>query len=297
MFSIFYGFIWLITWLPLRVLYLFSDLFYLIIYYIVPYRKKLTRENLKNAFPEKSKKELRKIERRFYRFFCDLFIETIYQVHMSEAEVRRRFDLGNIDLITQQYALGKSVLNMTAHYGNWEWGSSLSLLLPPESPMQNVYKKLSNKKFDKLMSNLRSKYKGQNIEAQDLMRSMIRLRNENKISTFAMISDQSPFLFHIHHWMTFLNQETPVIIGTEQLAKKFDYPVIYTHVIRVKRGYYRCEYYPVSLNPKATADYEITETYMRILEEKINERPEYWLWTHKRWKHKRVSITTVRNRS
>ena len=285
MYTVFYIFIWLLAWLPLRILYVFSDFFYLIIYYIVGYRKKIARKNIEKSFPEKSKKELRRIERRFFRYFCDLFVETFYEMHMSEKEVLRRMDLGDIDLILEQYAKGKSIMLMSAHYGNWEWASAFALKLPKDMQIYNVYKRLNNKKFDNFMLEIRSKFKGQSVEIHNLLRTMVNLRKEGRINVFGMISDQSPWVGNINHWNTFLNQDTPVITGTEQLAKKFDYPVFYIHIHRVKRGYYKFEYIPVSLEPTLTSEFEISNKYMEILEKKIQAAPEYWLWTHNRWKH------------
>ena len=285
MYKVFYFLIWLIAWLPLRVLYIFSDFFYLIIYYVVGYRKKVARRNIEKSFPEKSKKELRKIERRFFRYFCDLFIETFYEIHMSEKEVLRRIDFGNIEPILEQLSKGKSVLAMTSHYGNWEWGSALSLLLPRESPLYGIYKKLNNKKFDQLMIDLRSIFKGKTIETHNLFRTMVKMRKEGEIGVFGMISDQSPWVGNVNHFLRLLHQDTPVLDGTEQLAKKFDYPVVYIHIDRVKRGYYKCECIPIALEPKLTTELEITKKYFEILEQKIQSAPEFWLWTHNRWKH------------
>lgn len=285
MYTVFYIFIWLLAWLPLRVLYVFSDFFFLIIYYVVGYRKKIARKNIEKSFPEKSKKELRRIERRFFRYFCDLFVETFYEMHMSEKEVLRRMDLGDIDLIMEQYAKGRSIMLMSAHYGNWEWASAFALKLPKDMQIYNVYKRLNNKKFDNFMLEIRSKFKGQSVEIHNLLRTMVNLRKEGRVSVFGMISDQSPWVGNINHWNTFLNQDTPVITGTEQLAKKFDYPVFYIHIHRVKRGYYKFEYIPVSLEPTLTSEFEISNKYMEILEKKIQAAPEYWLWTHNRWKH------------
>ena len=285
MYKVFYFLIWLIAWLPLRVLYIFSDIFYLIIYYVVGYRKKVARRNIEKSFPEKSNKELRKIERRFFRYFCDLFIETFYEIHMSEKEVLRRIDFGNIEPILEQLSKGKSVLAMTSHYGNWEWGSALSLLLPRESPLYGIYKKLNNKKFDQLMIDLRSIFKGKTIETHNLFRTMVKMRKEGENAVFGMISDQSPWVGNVNQWLKLLHQDTPVLDGTEQLAKKFDYPVVYIHIDRVKRGYYKCECIPIALEPKLTTELEITKKYFEILEQKIQAAPEFWLWTHNRWKH------------
>jgi KDO2-lipid IV(A) lauroyltransferase len=287
MFYLFYSAIWLVTWLPLRVLYLLSDLFFPVIYYIIPYRKKIVRNNLRNAFPEKTGKERQRIERKFYRFFCDMFVETLYLTHISEKEMRKRFDTGDNQIVKDYYAQGRSVMMMTAHYGNWEWGSSFSLGLPDESPVYNVYKKLHSKNFDKLMNLLRSRFKGHSVEMKELLRKMLELRKEGKVVGFAMISDQNPLRQNIHYWTKFMNQDTPIIDGTDQLARKFNYPVVYIHIRRLKRGYYRCEYHNIASDPQALPEFEICERYARILEQKIEEEPAYWLWTHKRWKHKK----------
>jgi len=284
MYYLFYAFVWLITWLPLRVLYLFSDLFYLIIYYIVGYRKAVARENLRKSFPNKTENELRKIERRFYRFFCDLFVETLYEVHCSEDEIRRRMKFVNVEAVLRHYEEGKSVMLMTAHYGNWEWTSALSLHLPKDKPLYGIYKQLRNSKFDTFICQLRMRFQGQNIEKNDLIRKLVQLKRDGKLAMFGMISDQTPNARSVHHWTHFLNQDTATLTGTELLARKFDYPVYFGQITRTKRGYYTCEFIPIALEPKLTAENGITEIYMSLLEKTIQATPEYWLWTHKRWK-------------
>lgn len=287
MFYLLYAFIWLITWLPLGVLYVFSDFMYLIVYYIIRYRRGVVKSNLKNSFPDKTEVELRKLERQFYHFFCDVFIETVYELHISHAEMRKRMNFINSSLILEQYAKGKSCLLMTAHYGNWEWCCAFSLWLPKDKPLYGIYKQLTNPNFDSLMCQLRMQFNGKNIEKDQLLRKMVALRKENQLAMFGMISDQSPPGHSIHYWTKFLNQDTAPLSGTELLARKFDYPVFYTEIKRVKRGYYTCEFIPVSMEPKLSAENDITECYMRLLEKSILSAPQYWLWTHKRWKHSR----------
>jgi KDO2-lipid IV(A) lauroyltransferase len=287
MYQLLFALIRLVTLLPLRVLYLFSDISYPLIYYVFGYRKTVVRTNLMKSFPEKPEKEIRKIERRFYRYFCDLFIETLSEMHMSKQEILKRIDIGNVEPIVEQLKSGRSVMLMTAHYGNWEWASVLSLVFPEDNKLHSIYKKLRNPKFDALMLELRTKFTGMNIEKNDLLRSMVNMKKEGIVGVFGMISDQSPSGKGAHYWTTFLNQDTPVLLGTEQLAKKFDYPVFYIHINRVRRGYYKCEYHLISLEPKQTTEHEITDAYIRILENGIKAAPEFWLWTHKRWKFSR----------
>lgn len=285
MFYLFYGFVRLISWLPFGVLFFFSDIFYFFAYHIVGYRKETVRKNLENAFPEKTIKERRKIERRFYRFFCDTFFETIKKLHISDDEMRKRFRFPNTGVILEQFDKGKDVIFMTAHYGNWEWFSSYSLHVNDKITVAQVYRKLKNEKFDKFMLELRSQFKTVNIEKKMLLRDMLRMKKEGKITVFGFLSDQSPNAASIHYVTRFLNQDTPTLTGAEQIARKFDYPAIYGRITRPKRGYYSCELVPISVSPKETEEFEITEKYMRLLEEDIKKCPEIWLWSHNRWKH------------
>lgn len=287
MYYLIYSLVWLITLLPLRILYLLSDLFYPIVYYVVGYRRKIVRTNITKSFPEKSEKERLKIERQFYRFFCDLFIETIKEMHMSEGELKRRMTYGNIEGILEQYAVGKSVMIMTAHYGNWEWTLAFPLFMPENQSSNPIYKKQTSKNFDNLMFSLRSKFGAELIEKNELLRVMFRLKKEEKLGNFWMISDQTPSWTGIHYWTNFLNQDTATLTGTEQLAVKFDYPIFYADISRIKRGYYHCEFNLISLEPTKMQEFEITEKYMQLLEKRIQSNPQYWLWSHKRWKHRR----------
>lgn len=288
MFYLFYSIIWVITLAPLKILYLLSDITYPVIYYIVRYRRKVVRKNLLNSFPDKNIKDIIKIEKKFYRYFCDLMMETAAQIHMSKKEISRRVKYQNTELITEQFNAGKSLMFMSAHYCNWEWMSSIKKDMPTDSHAFGIYKKLSNKHFDQFMINLRNKYGGEVIETQDLFRTMLQLRNEKAKCIFGMISDQTPTAASSRHWITFLNQDTTVLIGTEQLAKKFNYPVYFFNIERPKRGYYHCDITLIEADPLNADPYSITEKYMKILEQKINEHPEFWLWTHKRWKHRRL---------
>ncbi len=285
MFNLLYGLGWIVSLLPLRVLYLFSDFFYLIIYYLAGYRKKVVRENLANSFPDKTLAERKRIERKFYHQFCDLFVESMHMMHMSNADMLKRMDYVGVESVCEQVRAGKSVMIMTAHNANWEWGISFPLFVPAEVPSYQIYKRLSNERFDKIMYAMRSKFGGVNVERRELPRFMVRMKNEQKPGVFWMISDQNPSS-HIHYWSKFLNQNTPTLIGTEQLARKFDYPVFYAEIKRVKRGYYHWELIPISLEPLKTAEFEISEKYMQLLQKTIESQPESWLWTHRRWKHK-----------
>lgn len=287
MFKIFIGGLRVLAYFPLCLLYILSDFLFYTVYYIVRYRRRVVRKNLVGSFPDKNPAEILKIEKKFYRYFCDLFVETIYVTGISEEEYLQRIKYLNIDLIANLYAEKKSVMMMTAHYCNWEWLSSMSLVLPSEGPMEGIYKELSNKKFDKFMFDLREKFGGRNIENKILFKTMLKNRQNAIYSIYCMISDQRPAPGSSRHWLPFLNQDTSVLIGTEQLARKFDYPVVFLDMRRQKRGYYVCEFVMISEHPKLEAENEITRKYMELLEKKIKDKPEFWLWTHNRWKHRR----------
>ncbi len=286
MYYLLYAVTWVVTCLPLRVLYLFSDLLYVLIYHVAGYRQSVVRTNLSNAFPEKSEKERRAIERKFYRYLCDLFVETLKLLHMSPKQMNRRMVYVNGEMVAKQYARQRCIMLMTSHYGNWEWTSSFSQFYP-DKPVYQVYRRLKNKGFDRFMYVLRTRFGAKNVEKHDVLRTMVRNRNEGRLCMYGMLSDQTPSPANIHYWTDFLRQDTPMLTGTEQLARKFDYPVFYISVERVKRGYYRCELLPLCTEPKETSKHEITERYARMLEQAIERAPQYWLWTHKRWKHKR----------
>jgi len=266
---------------------LFSDLFYPVVYYLIRYRKQVVRTNLSKSFPHKTEKERRKIERSFYHFFCDLFFETMKEMNISEAEIKRRMTYGNIQGILDQYQKGRSVMIMTSHYGNWEWTLAFPLFMPGSNASNPIYKKQKNPRIDHLINSLRSKFGAEIIEKHELLRVMFKLKKNEKLGNFWMISDQSTGGQPVNYYTNFLNQDTATLTGTEQLAKKFDYPVFYADIKLVKRGYYHCEFTPISLEPTKNAEFEITENYMQLLQRTIENNPEYWLWSHNRWKYGR----------
>lgn len=287
MYYFIYTLTWLVTLLPIRLLYLISDFIYLLVYHVVKYRRKVVRKNLNNSFPEKSLSEIIKIEKKFYRHFCDIFIEMTYQFHLSQKSMLKRMVYKNPELILEQYQNNKSVMLMSAHYCNWEWSPALAMHLPKDKNFYAIYKQLTNKHFDRLIAGIRTQYGGKVIEAKSLYPTMLKMKNNGILGTFLMAADQRPAPKSARHWVRFLNQDTAVMTGTEQLARKFNYPVILMHVERIKRGYFSCEFEMIEAEPKNTQDFIITERYMELLEEKIRKNPEYWLWTHNRWKHKR----------
>ena len=285
MYYIFYALIWTISWLPMRVLYVLSDLMFPLIYHVARYRRKVVRCNLVNAFPDYSSKQITETEKKFYHYFCDLMVEIIRQLHAPKKEMKKRMAFENLDLLIEQARLGKSSMIMTGHYCNWEWTSVICLHLPADLPACPVYKELRDKHFDGLMLRLRNRYGAIGIEKNNIIRKMFEMRKAGEKGIFGMISDQSPGAKSIRYSMPFLHQDTPVFLGTEQLAKKYDYPVFYLDIERVKRGYYLAKVKPITTDPVHTSEYEITTKFMQMLEQSIQERPEFWLWSHNRWKH------------
>lgn len=284
MYYLFYAFVWLLTLLPLRMLYVVSDILYFPVYYLAGYRSKTVRKNLAESFPEKSREELRDIERRFYRYFCDLIIEIIKQLNISNAEIKKLIKFKNAELLYREFEEGQSVFLMTSHYGNWELCASGNLHLPPDKPLHSVYKKLKNQNFDAFMLKLRGRYGGVSVDKNKLIRNLIETSKAKKVISVAMIADQSPRNDSNRILVKFLGRDTWFFNGTEMLARKFKMPVYYVSVNRLKRGSYVCDILPVCTDPANTTDGEITRKFAAILEKQILEKPEYWLWTHKRWK-------------
>ncbi|NLI71482.1 MAG: lysophospholipid acyltransferase family protein [Bacteroidales bacterium] len=283
-------FVNLISKLPFCVLYIISDFLYLIVYYVVGYRKEVVRLNLQNSFPEKTSEERKKIERDFYRHFCDLILEGIKLQSISRKEMALRMKYIDYEPAIAHYAEGRSVMLLTSHFGNWEWLSSFSMHLPKDKPVYQVYKQQKDHVADRIVDKLRRRFGAENIEMSSFYRSLIQMKREGRLGMFGMLSDQSPRLNSIHYWTELLNQETAMIDGTEQIARKFNYPVYYCDVKKIKRGYYTCTLSPIATEPKETSEHEITEKYARLLEQTIEEQPPFWLWSHKRWKHKKSEI-------
>jgi Kdo2-lipid IVA lauroyltransferase/acyltransferase len=278
-------FIYLLSALPFPVFYLVSDFFFFLLYYVIGYRKKVVYENLKNSFPEKSHQELKKIERKFFRYLCDLFLETFKTLTISRETAKRRckFTIETIDLFDKLQSEKKSCIIVMGHFGNWEWaGNTFGLVC--KQRLYVIYHPLKNKYFDKLIYNMRTRFGNGLYAMRDTIREMIRNRNE--INATAFIADQTPAP-ESAYWTTFLNQETPVFWGTEKIAQKMNFPVIYVTVNRVGRGYYEVHATELVKEPKNTKEGEISELHTRKLEADIIQQPEVWLWSHRRWKHRR----------
>ncbi len=276
--------------LPFWVLYILSDFLYLILYYVAGYRKKVTRENLKNAFPDKSDSERLKIEREYYHFLCDYYVETIKLLHISDKEMQKRMVFENPEELLPEMEKGNSGFLFLGHYGNWEWVTSITLLYGDKISLGQIYKPLRNKAVDAMFLKIRSRFGSFGIPKDDTFREIVRLKHEGKQVLIGFMADQTPSINNIHYWTNFLNQETPVFTGVERMARKVGGYVAYLDVKRVKRGYYSGRLEMITNHPQTEPETYITETYIRKIEKTILRDPAYWLWSHKRWKHKRENV-------
>lgn len=277
--------IWyLISLLPLKLLYVLSDGLFYLIYYVVKYRRPLVRKNLTDSFPEKSLDEIVKIERGFYSWFCDYIVETLKLFTMSKRQMRRRMVFHNAEAVDKEIAAGKSCAIYLGHYGNWEWISSLPLWLSDEATCLQIYHVLENKAFDELFLYVRGRMGSTSVPMADTLRSIIKRKAEGQRLVIGFIADQVPLWNSIHYWSDFLHHDTPVFTGTERIAKHQDMAVFYLDVSRPKRGYYEAEFKLVTDKAKEEPQFAITESYMKLLEATIQRKPQFWLWSHNRWK-------------
>jgi KDO2-lipid IV(A) lauroyltransferase len=246
------------------------------------------RENLKKSFPKKTAGELLESERKFYHHFSDYILETIKLAHISQKELNRRARLNNPDIINPLIARGHTCfVLLMGHYGNWEWFTGSTAWFDKVNIFQ-IYRPLTNKAFDRLFIYLRTRFQGIGIKKQETVRDMIRLKQSKERSLVIFIADQTPNKLNLHYWTTFLNQETPMLTGPERIATKLDLPVIFVDVRKIKRGHYTVDFELITDNPRKMPEFWITEEYARRMERSILREPAYWLWTHKRWKHKRT---------
>lgn len=282
---------YLLSWLPLCVLYLFSDCIYYLLYYCIRYRRKVVRKNLVNSFPEKSLKEIIAIEKGFYAWFCDYVVETIKLRTMSAEELQKRMVFEGLETVYADMEKNNQTFCFAylGHYCNWEWVSTLPLWTKDKLGCAQIYHPLENEAFNTLFVNLRGRFGSESISMSETLRRIIQLKNEKKKTLIGFLADQTPMWNSIHLWMDFLSQETPVFTGTERIAKQVNAYVCYIDITRPRRGYYHGLFKPVKVDAQTpvTSEYPITEVYMHLLEETINRAPAYWLWSHNRWKRKR----------
>jgi len=267
--------------LPLRVLYIFTDFFYLLILTVVPYRKSVIEGNIARSFPNKTPRERRAIKRKFYRHFTDLLAEGIKNLSISERSIRKRMTVSNPELMNDLFDRKKNVLLVSGHYNNWEWLVSSQDLLFKHKAI-GIGMPLSSGFWDKKINERRSRFGMTVVHAKNYQEELDRRKDE--IKAVLVLSDQSPGNSSKSYWMDFLNQPTAVLFGTELMANTLDYAVVYFTTHKVRRGYYQMELKLITDAPKTMKWGEITEMHTRYLEQEILKKPHYWLWSHKRWK-------------
>ena len=280
-----YPILWLISILPFRLLYLFSDFVFFLVYRIVKYRKKTVRQNLALALPHLSREERNEIEKIFYHHMCDMFLEMIKTLTISKKEIEKRFVFTNLEVYKDLEKKNKSIALLCAHYASYEWVVSMNRYISFKG--YGIYKKIANKYFDKLVHDIRSKFKANLITTKETASRIEKNYNEGVLSLYGFASDQSPREDKIICWEHFMGVETPIHTGAEMLAKKYDMNVIFLKTKKIKRGYYEGTFELMAENPKETDRFEISKDFIKRVEKQIYEAPEYYLWTHKRWKHRR----------
>ena len=283
LFKVIVFFLYALSLLPMSVLYLFSDVLFYLLYYVIGYRKSVVRNNLRNSFPNKSLKELKAIEKKYFSYLADLILEIIKMISASPAFIRSRYTFSNLELVEKYEAKNQSFLFAVGHYGNWEW-SAVVIPLVVKAQALIIYKPLNNPFFNDFFTKTREKSGTKMVKMKATMREIVRHKNELTVSVFA--ADQTPASGEVREFVDFLNQPTPVFLGIEKIAKSTNYPVIFCDMERTGRGRYNCDFKLVCEKPTETEEMEITKKHVQILEDRINDEPAYWLWSHKRWKYK-----------
>jgi Kdo2-lipid IVA lauroyltransferase/acyltransferase len=282
-----YPILWCISILPFRLLYLVSDAIYVLVYYIIGYRKKVVRQNLALALPHLSDKERLRVEKESYHHLVDGFLEMIKTMTISDKEINKRFTFTNMDLYHEYEAKGKSIAIFCAHYSSYEWLLIMNKHIKFEGI--GIYKKIRNKYFDKLVRDIRGKFDAQLIDTKETTKVMIENHKKGVLGVYGFAADQSPKVWKAVHWTSFMGKEVPVHTGAEMLAKRMDMNVLFVKGEKLGRGRYQATFVEMAENPKEVPNYELTDMFFKMVEQQILEKPEYYLWTHKRWKNVKES--------
>ncbi len=281
---LYYGVLIPLSLLPFRILYAVSDLLHLVLYRLAGYRKKVVMRNLRNAFPEKNEREIVRLASLFYRHLCDLVVESVKIFSISPGQVHARMKCRNPEVLDKLHDDGRSVILAGGHFNNWElFAVAVDELVKHRTI--GIYTPLTNRFLDGKMQRSRSRY-GLTMIATRKVKEFFREHTAERTMTIFAI-DQSPSSASRCYWTTFLNQETAVLFGTEKYAREYNYPVVFGRILKLKRGYYEFEFELAVEDPSSMKPGEITEKVTRMLEKDIVGAPEYWLWSHRRWKRKR----------
>lgn len=289
LYNIIYGIFYLVSKLPYRALYVISDIANLVLYHIVRYRRDIVRRNITSAFPEKSLEECISIERGFYKWFCDYFVETVKLMSVSRQELLSRIEFRGIDKIEECFDRGQTCAGILGHYGNWELLSATGLVIRkhPEAVIGLIYHPLRSQLFDRLFINMRQSMGGVCVPKKDILRYLVSFRSQNLMNLFGYIADQAPRYRNIHLWLPFLNHDTPVFTGAERIMRKMNNAVFYIDVERPERGKYIYTFKLMTDKPGEMPEFEITKKFFVMLEQTIRREPRFYLWSHNRWKRTR----------
>lgn len=279
-----YPILWLVSMLPFRLLYGLSDILWVFLYKIYGYRKSTVKENLRLVFPDKSEKEIIEITGKFYHHLCDMMVEAIKSMTISEAELIKHYKFTNIELINNLEKKQRNIILMCGHYGSWEWIFILQKHINYKG--YAVYKRLANKYFDRLVKRIRARHNTFLITTKETYKVLSESKKKGELTINGFVSDQSPKASKSFYWNEFMGIKVPMHIGAEILAKRLDMAVVFFSVKRIKRGYYETTFKTITEHPKDYKNYEITDIFFKLVEEQILEAPQYYLWTHKRWKHR-----------
>lgn len=282
-----YPFLWFISILPFRLLYAFSDVICFFVYNVFGYRKKVVVSNLKLVFPEKSDEDIKQITKKFYHHLCDMMVEAIKSMTISEKEMKKRFTFTNVDVLKNIEKNNQSIVLMCGHYASWEWVFILQTYINAKG--YAIYKRLANKYFDRLVKRIRARYNSYLITTKEAIPILIKAKNKGELTINGFASDQTAKPNKAFHWQEFMGIKVPVHTGAEMMAKKLDMAVVFFGVKRVKRGFYETTFTEITREPKTFDDYDITDIFLKLVENQIHEAPEYYLWTHKRWKHRNLA--------
>lgn len=280
-----YPLIWVISILPFPILYFFSDVLCFFLYKVARYRVKTVRSNIALALPELTPLERQKVEKEFYQYMCDMFLEMLKPLTISEKELTKRFQIKNIELVKEYENKGKGLIIMLPHYANWEWGVILGKLL--NNKTYAIYKPLNNQYFDQLVKKIRKRFNARLLSIFETSNFIMEKQKKNEHGTYLFLSDQSPQHKPGQHWEKFMGVEVPVYVGAEFLARRWDMNILYVKIIRQKRGYYTAEAFPITNNDiHLMLKYQPTRMFFDLVEKQIKESPAAYFWTHNRWKHK-----------
>lgn len=285
-----YGFWYILSLLPFCILYAISDFLCFIAEHIIKYRYAVVYDNLRTSFPEKNDREIKKIAHGFYHWFCDYIVETVKLMTMSPAQLKKRMKIIGAEKLCKYFEEGHSVAIYLGHYCNWEWLTSMPYWVPDNVVNCQIYHPLYNEYFDKLFKFVRERQGALCIPMKESLRKIMEYRKNNNPIAIGYIADQSPKWENIHHWVQFMNHETPVFTGSERIVKRTDQIPFYGDYRRVKRGYYECEVKLMFEHPEEVPDYGVTDLYFQLLEKTIRRQPECYLWSHKRWKRTRAEF-------